>query len=59
MYIKHLLNIDVFSTMSFQSRGSRRSIRGRGDRGQHLWQHGGDRKIRFLVNFDANSNDFT
>ena len=59
MYITCFLTNHVFPTMSFHNMGSRRSIIGRGGRGQYLWKHGGDRKIIFALHFDANSNDFT
>ena len=45
--------------MSFFSRGSRRSIRGRGGRGQYLWNNNNSaRRMRVSVHFDIDSDEF-
>jgi len=44
--------------MSFFSRGSKGSRRGRGRRPNVVWQEGRNKRIRFSVHFDANSKEF-
>jgi len=44
--------------MSFFSRGSRRSIRGHGGRGQYIWNNNRNRRMRVYVHFDTDSKEF-
>jgi hypothetical protein len=44
--------------MRFFNRGSRGSRRGQGRRPNVIWQEGRNKRIRFFVHFDANSDEF-
>jgi len=59
-----VVNLDLFddsTIMSFFSRGSRRSVRGRGNRGNYQWNNNNfnhPRRMRVSVHFDTNSDEF-
>jgi len=45
--------------MSFFSRGSHRSVRGRGGRGQYIWNNNHNRRMRDSIHFDIDSEEFS
>ena len=49
----------ITTIMSFFSRGSRRSVRGRGGRGKYLWNNNRARRMRVSVHFDTDSDEFS
>jgi len=46
-------------SMSFFSRGSRRSVRGRGGRGQYIWNNNRGIRMRVFVHFDTDFEEFS
>ena len=47
------------TSMSLFSRGSQRSVRGRGGRGQYIWNNSRGRRMRVSVHFDTDSEEFS
>ena len=52
------MDIFIFGSMNFYSRGSGRQGRGIGNRPRGVWYHGGNKNIIFSVHFNANSKEF-